>query len=127
MGDYSVNEVMALIGGGVTALGTIAVGVRKFLRSERIAEAKTDTAVGGQRAGDLVVENLVKEVNRLGAVVLQMRKEIDELKHEIDYVRAAALEGLELAMQCTCPGPGHDQLIEHLKSIIKGPPKKVEP
>ena len=125
MGDYSPGELMTMLGSGVATLTAASVAARKYFRSERVAEAQTRTMLGGQRAGDIVVENLVKEVARLTAQMAEMRTELDELKDELDYVRSAGVEGLELAMACTCKGVGRETLIDHLKAIIKGPPKKA--
>ena len=119
MSEYSPNELMTLVAAGVTTLGTIAVGVRKWVRSERVAEAENHTRLGGQRAGDIVVGNLVKEVARLTTQMAEMRVEIDELKDRMITVKMLAMDCFEMASACVCEGDTRDKLKAHLKSIMR--------
>ena len=119
MSDYNANDLILMVGTGVTALGGIAVGIRKYFRDDRIAEAEARTKLGGQRAGDIVVENLVKEVARLTAQMAEMRTELDELKDRMVTVKMLAMDCFEMASACECEGDTRDKLKAHLKTIMR--------
>lgn len=119
MSDYNSNDLSVLVATAVTALGGVAVAARKWLRSEKVEDARTQTLLGGQRAGDMVVENLVKEVARLTAQMSEMRVELDQLKDRMNTVKMLAMDCFELANVCECEGDTREKLKDHLKSIMR--------
>lgn len=115
MADFSVTE---LIVGGVTSLGAISVGVREYLKRERVSNAADNAQIGGLGANAQVIAAMREELNRLAVRVDVLEKQVDALQDKLAGVKMIAIDCYAIASKQ--PHSQEQQtLLDHLKQIIK--------
>jgi hypothetical protein len=117
--EFDPNGLGGYIGTAVAALITAVVGTGAYFRSKKVNDAESESTVKGFKGNDAVLDNLVKEVARLSARVLELEAKVEHLTEKLANVRLVALDCYQLANECECTGEGRDMLLEHLRSIIR--------
>ena len=119
MADFSTSEVSGIIATTLTALTATAVGIRRYLKDDRISSAQTDSTVAGIGANDKILNNLVAEVARLVGRVDVLEGQVESLTNKLASIRLIALDCYQIANECQCHPESRDRLLAHLKQIIK--------
>lgn len=117
MVDTETTTLIGYLGAGVGALITIGVGIREYLKREKVGDAADIATIKGYRGNDTVLDNLVAEVARLSTRVGDLEGKVLKLTTRLNEVRVIALDCYQLAGDCDCPT--RDELIEKLKQIIQ--------
>lgn len=117
MAEIDTNALIGYLGGGVTALTAIGVGIREYLKRERVSSVSDASTVKGFQGNDKVLDNLVSEVARLSARISDLETKVQHLTDKLTAVRTHALECYQLVSDCDCVN--QEQILELLKQIIK--------
>lgn len=126
MADYSGGEVTGIITGALAALTTLAIGVREYLKREKVSTAQDNSTVKGISANDTVIANMQVEMQRLTKIVEKMQRQINRLTGKLASVRMVAIDCYALANECDCTGENRRVLLAHLKTIITDDLKNAE-
>lgn len=119
MAEYDPNTSINLIAGAVAAVMAAGVGVREYLKREKLSDATRGAEVNGIDANDKVLKNLVAEVARLSSRVTELEQRVEHLTDKLANVRLIALDCYQLANECECVSEGKAKLLDHLKQIIR--------
>jgi hypothetical protein len=119
MPSPETNELIGYLGGAVAALTTIGVGIREYLKRDKVSNASDDSTIKGFKGNDSVLDNLVKEVARLSGRVADLESKVEHLTDKLAAVRLIALDCYQLANECECSGANKERLLTHLKQIIR--------
>lgn len=117
MAEIETSSLIGYLGAAATALTTIGIGIREYLKRERVSSASDASSIKGFQGNDKVLDNLVSEVARLSTRISDLETKVQHLTDKLTTVRTHALECYQLVSDCDCPN--QEQILELLKQIIK--------
>lgn len=117
MAEIDTNALIGYLAAGVGALTTLGVGIREYLKREKVSSASDASSIKGFQGNDKVLDNLVGEVARLSARISDLETKVQHLTDKLTTVRTHALECYQLVSDCECPAK--EEILELLKQIIK--------